>query len=130
MRPSVNSPASVAYHGDRLTAARMLEVMDDSIDCPFMDDYSPDEQAEPLDPLPCPITLAWAQFDRLVPAETYGHTARERLPGATWVLLPGRRTPSDGRRPGPGGPDHHGRDRCCGLGWAEQRPPSAATTGR
>jgi pimeloyl-ACP methyl ester carboxylesterase len=45
VRPSVNSPASVAYHGDRLTAARMLEVMDDSIDCPFMDDYSPDEQA-------------------------------------------------------------------------------------
>ena len=105
-----------ACHGDRLTAARVLEWMDDSIDCPFMDDYSPDEQAEPLDPLPCPITLAWAQFDRLVPAATYGQTARERLPGATWVLLPGRRTPSDGRRPGPGGPDHHGRDRCCGLG--------------
>ena len=78
-----------ACHGDRLTVARMLEVMDDSIDCPFMDDYSPDEQAEPLDPLPCPVTLAWAQFDRLVPAATYGQTARERLAGATWVLLPG-----------------------------------------
>ncbi len=79
----------VACHGDRLTAARVLEVMDDAIDCPFMDDYSPDEQAEPLDPLPCPVTLAWAQFDRLVPAATYGQTARERLPSATWVLLPG-----------------------------------------
>ena len=67
----------------------MLEVMDDSIDCPFMDDYSPDEQAEPLDPLPCPVTLAWAQFDRLVPAATYGETARERLLGAMRVLLPG-----------------------------------------
>jgi len=31
----------------------------------------------------------WGQFDRLVPAATYGQTARERLPGATWVLLPG-----------------------------------------
>ena len=78
-----------ACHGDRLTAARVLEVMDDDNNCPFMDDYSPDEQAEPLDPLPCPVTLAWAQFDRLVPAATYGQTARERLPGATWVLLPG-----------------------------------------
>ena len=63
--------------------------MDDSIDCPFMDDYSPDEQAEPLDPLPCPITLAWAQFDRLVPAETYGHTARERLPALRGCSCPG-----------------------------------------
>jgi pimeloyl-ACP methyl ester carboxylesterase len=79
----------VACHGDRLTAARVLELMDDSIDCPFMDDYSPDELVEPLDPLPCPVTLAWAQFDRLVPAATYGQTSRERLPGATWVLLPG-----------------------------------------
>ena len=55
--------------------------MDDSIDCPFMDQYSPDEQDEPLDPLPCPVTLAWAQFDRLVPAARYGQTARGRLPG-------------------------------------------------
>lgn len=79
----------VACHGDRLTAGRVLEVMDDNIGCSFMDDYSADEQVDPLDPLPCPVTLAWAQFDRLVPAETYGQTARERLPGATWVLLPG-----------------------------------------
>jgi pimeloyl-ACP methyl ester carboxylesterase len=67
----------------------MLEMIDGSNDCPFMDHYSPDEQAEPLDPLPCPVTLAWAQFDRLAPAATHGQTARERLPGATWVLLPG-----------------------------------------
>jgi pimeloyl-ACP methyl ester carboxylesterase len=65
-----------------------LELMDDELDCPFIDDYSPAEQVEPLDPLPCPVTLAWAEYDRLVPAETYGQTARERLPGATWVLLP------------------------------------------
>ena len=78
-----------ACHGDRLSAARVLEWMDGIIDCPFMDDYSPDEQIEPMDPLPCPVTLAWGQFDRLVPAATYGQTARERLPGATWVLLPG-----------------------------------------
>jgi pimeloyl-ACP methyl ester carboxylesterase len=78
-----------ACHGDRLSAVRVLELMDDAIDCPFMDDYSPDEQADLMDPLPCPVTLAWAQFDRLVPAATYGQTARKRLPGATWVLLPG-----------------------------------------
>lgn len=79
----------VACHGDRLSAARAVALVEDSIDCPFMDDYVPDKQVEPLDPLPCPITLAWSEFDRLVPAETFGKTARERLPGATWQLLPG-----------------------------------------
>lgn len=79
----------VACHGERLTAARVQEIADIADDSTFMDDYTPHEQVAPLDPLPCPITLAWSQFDRLVPAETYGRTARERLPGATWVLLPG-----------------------------------------
>lgn len=79
---------AVARHGDRITAAMALESLADSNDCPFMDDYSPDDHVEPLDPLPCPVTLAWSEFDRLVPAETYGRAARERLPGAEWVLLP------------------------------------------
>ncbi|MFW0797154.1 alpha/beta hydrolase [Gordonia sp. CPCC 205515] len=79
---------STACHGDRLSAEMALELIDGALDCPFLDDYSLDEQAEPLDPLPCPVTLAWAQHDRIVPAQSYGRTARDRLPGATWVLLP------------------------------------------
>lgn len=78
-----------ACHGERLSAVRVVEWMDGMNDCPFLDDYVPDEQADTLDPLPCPITLAWAEFDRLVPAQTFGAVARQRLPGATWVLLPG-----------------------------------------
>jgi pimeloyl-ACP methyl ester carboxylesterase len=76
-------------HGDRVSAARMLELIDDGLDCPFMDNWDPDQQAEPLDPLPCPVTLAWAQSDRLALTDTHGQTARERLPAAKWVLLPG-----------------------------------------
>ena len=58
--------------------------------CTIMDDAAGwDEAAEPLDPLPCPITLAWSEFDRLVPIEPYGRMARELLPGATWTVLPG-----------------------------------------
>ena len=78
----------VALHGDRLTAAQVLDMIDDCLDCRFMDEYRPDEWAHPLDPLPCPVTLAWAQLDRLIPAATYGSTARQRLPDATWMLLP------------------------------------------
>jgi pimeloyl-ACP methyl ester carboxylesterase len=33
--------------------------------------------------------VAWAEFDRFVPAEPYGRIARERLPDANWVDLPG-----------------------------------------
>jgi pimeloyl-ACP methyl ester carboxylesterase len=40
-----------------------------------------------LDPLPCPITVAWSEKDTLLPAATYGAVAHERLPGATFEIL-------------------------------------------
>jgi pimeloyl-ACP methyl ester carboxylesterase len=58
--------------------------------CTIIDDsWAWQYPQESLDPLPSPITLAWAEGDRLVPAATCGKTARERLPGATWIELPG-----------------------------------------
>jgi pimeloyl-ACP methyl ester carboxylesterase len=47
-----------------------------------------DEQVAPLDPLPCPITLAWSEKDALLPVAFYGPIARERLPRATFTILP------------------------------------------
>ena len=47
-----------------------------------------DEQIVPLDPLPCPITLAWSDKDSLFPVATYGKVARERLPQVTFKILP------------------------------------------
>jgi pimeloyl-ACP methyl ester carboxylesterase len=78
-------------HGERLSAARALDLyVADPMGCTIMDDLAASGGAvEPLDPLPCPITLAWAEVDRFFPATTYGRTARERLPGATWIALPG-----------------------------------------
>jgi pimeloyl-ACP methyl ester carboxylesterase len=78
-------------HGERLSASRALDLyFADPMGCTVVDDLSASREGiEPLDPLPCPITLAWSEIDRLVPAEPYGRTARERLPGATWVTLPG-----------------------------------------
>jgi len=78
-------------HGERLSAAQAFDwYFADPMGCTVIDDawgwQYPDQ---PLDPLPCPITLAWAEVDRLVPAATCGRTARERLPGATWIALPG-----------------------------------------
>jgi pimeloyl-ACP methyl ester carboxylesterase len=38
---------------------------------------------------PCPITLAWSEVDRMVPAEPYGRVARELVPGASRMVLLG-----------------------------------------
>ena len=79
-----------ACHGDRLPAARLVELCKDVVECTVTDEvFSTDEeQIAPLDPLPCPITLAWSEKDSLLPVATYGEIARERLPQATFKLLP------------------------------------------
>lgn len=78
-------------HGERLGPDQALDLyFTDASNCTIMDDLAAtDEVAEPLDPSPCPITLAWSEVDRMVPAEPYGRLARELVPGATWLVLPG-----------------------------------------
>jgi pimeloyl-ACP methyl ester carboxylesterase len=77
-------------HGERLSADRALDLyFADPLACTVMNDLASSPPLEPLDPLPCPVTLAWAEVDRLLPATPYGQTARQRLPGASWITLPG-----------------------------------------
>jgi pimeloyl-ACP methyl ester carboxylesterase len=79
----------VAVHGDRLTAAQVREMTKDSLACAVVNDLSADAwHIAPLNPLPCPITIAWAEKDTLLPLEVYGTVARERLPQATFTVLP------------------------------------------
>lgn len=80
-----------ACHGDRLTAAHSLEIADDIIGCTVnVDDLlGSDEQIAPLNPLPCPITIAWSENDAIVPVATCDKVARERLPQASFKILPG-----------------------------------------
>jgi pimeloyl-ACP methyl ester carboxylesterase len=78
----------VAQHGDRLTAAQAVQSTRDLLDCAVAEDVlSTDEEIAPLDPLPCPITLAWASDDALLPAAVNGAVARARLPRARFVVL-------------------------------------------
>ena len=44
-------------------------------------------QACPLDPLPCPITIAQGEKETLLPVEAHGKT--ERIPQASIKTLPG-----------------------------------------
>jgi len=82
----------VAVHGDRLTAAQALGANRDLLACAIADDVlSTDEEIAPLDPLPCPVTLAWAEEDAIEPIELNGPVARQRLPRADFVVLAGVR---------------------------------------
>ena len=79
-----------ASHGDRISAARGVEIFDDFIGCTVGNEVfsTDDEQIAPLDPLPCPITVVWSENDGIVPPASYGSNARKRLPQATFETLP------------------------------------------
>jgi pimeloyl-ACP methyl ester carboxylesterase len=80
----------VALHGDRLTAAQVAEATADLLGCGIAEDIlTTREEIPSLDPLPCPITLAWALDDEIVPMEINGPVARARLPQARFVVLAG-----------------------------------------
>ena len=82
---------NAAWRADRVAAARAVEAVEDTVACTVTVDevFSiEDGKIAPLDPLPCPITLAWGQKDSLFPVGIYGKIARERLPRATFKVLP------------------------------------------
>jgi pimeloyl-ACP methyl ester carboxylesterase len=101
MRPAIPlmfRPASLrrfalrdmAVHGDQLTPAQAVEIVDDSLVCAVFDDLSADEwHIAPLDPLPCPITVAWSEKDAVLPMAEYASALSERLPHATFKVLAG-----------------------------------------
>ena len=80
----------VAEHGDQLSSPQVVEAVDDLPACAVVDDiFSSDEEIAPLDPSPCPVTLAWSSRDRIVPPAVNGAIARARVPEARFVLLAG-----------------------------------------
>jgi hypothetical protein len=61
-----------------------------ALECTLVHDIvnNGDEHVAAMDPLPCPITIAWAEKDSLVPLEVSEAVVRERLPRATFAVLP------------------------------------------
>ncbi|MGO4613836.1 alpha/beta fold hydrolase [Nocardia sp. 2YAB30] len=81
---------NIAVHGDRIRAAQARTILRDLVNCTVTADLlATDEQVGRLAPLPCPITLAWSQHDRVLPPDTHGAIARERLPEADFHILTG-----------------------------------------
>lgn len=80
--------SDVAVHGDRLSRADFIDSADSVLGCAILEDTIEDTaQLTPLDPSPCPITLAWSGEDRLFPVDVYGARARQMIPGARFVVL-------------------------------------------
>lgn len=79
---------TVAVHGDRFDRAELLGLCDDLLGCTTREDLlSTPEQLLPLNPAPCPITLAWSAEDRILPPETNGVIAQARVPEARYISL-------------------------------------------
>ena len=80
----------IAWRADRLTPAAALTAADDLLGCAVtVDLLGTREHLEPLDPVPCPITVAWGQHDRIFPVDVNGAIARDRIPQATFTVLTG-----------------------------------------
>jgi pimeloyl-ACP methyl ester carboxylesterase len=85
------SLTDLTLHGDRLSYKRTIEINEASFACTITDDIfnNADEKVAPMDPLPCPITIAWAENDRILPLDLCEPIVRDRLPRATFTILPG-----------------------------------------
>ena len=80
----------IACRGDNLSRAQAMEMIFDARGCDVAADLlGTPELIAPLNPLPCPVTLAWSQCDKVLPVDVNGVIARERLPGAEFEVLPG-----------------------------------------
>ena len=77
-----------AVHGERLSREQILARTDDLLGCQVLDDIlDTTEHLEPLDPPPCPITLAWGEQDRVLPLQSNGVCARELVPRARFLTF-------------------------------------------
>jgi pimeloyl-ACP methyl ester carboxylesterase len=80
----------IAVHGSRVTHHELLAIVDDLLACAVRDELlSTEEEVAPLDPLPCPVVLAWSERDRILPVNTIGARARTLMPQAAWRVMPG-----------------------------------------
>ncbi len=80
---------NAAQHADRLTRAEVVDAADDMIGCSAAEDLlATMEQLAPLDPLPCPVTIAWSERDRILPLDVNGVRARVLFPAADFLVLP------------------------------------------
>lgn len=79
---------NTSLHGDRVEADALLALTDAMLECEVLGDLlTGSELVEAMDPVPCPITIAWSAVDRILPKEDLMPIAKERVPGARFEVL-------------------------------------------
>jgi pimeloyl-ACP methyl ester carboxylesterase len=80
-------------HPGRIPADEMVELIADFAQCPLFGALASGaaklHQIEELDIAHCPVHIAWAEKDRLIPYRRFGHPMRARVRGAEFSTLPG-----------------------------------------
>ncbi|SDJ39364.1 Pimeloyl-ACP methyl ester carboxylesterase [Frankineae bacterium MT45] len=80
--------ADQSVHGDRVPARAIVQVVDDMLACTVAEDLlATDESFALLDPLPCPVLVAWSARDRIFPVKHFEPRARQMLPAAQFRRL-------------------------------------------
>jgi pimeloyl-ACP methyl ester carboxylesterase len=78
-----------ALYGHRLSSREFVSMADDLLGCTARHDLlNIREQMKPLHPIPCPIMLAWSEFDHIFPPHINGAIARDFIPQAEWRVIP------------------------------------------
>lgn len=75
-------------HGDRVSREHFVTLVEEALGGECVEDIALlTAELEPLDPPPCPITIAWAEHDRVFPIGPYLARARQVVPGASFRVL-------------------------------------------
>jgi len=81
--------AVAAAHGDRVSRADFIAGADDVLGCTVQEDiFESGSILAPLDPAPCPVTIAWSEKDKVFPVDRYEAKVRQLVPQAEFKVLP------------------------------------------
>jgi pimeloyl-ACP methyl ester carboxylesterase len=80
-------------HPERIPHDELVELITDFEQCPMFTALASGaaklRRFERLDIAHCPVHIAWAGRDKLIPYRRFGHPMRDLVPGARFSLLPG-----------------------------------------
>ncbi|WP_257326094.1 alpha/beta fold hydrolase [Pseudoalteromonas rhizosphaerae] len=80
----------IAEHGDRLSVTEFLCMVGDILGCEAKEHLlNTTQRLDYTHPLPCPVTLAWPEKDRLFPIHSTAKLAQQLLPDARFQVLKG-----------------------------------------
>jgi pimeloyl-ACP methyl ester carboxylesterase len=82
----------IMEHGERLAPELVPDMIADVRGCdvlvPLLDAAAAHGATRALEELPCPVRIAWAERDHMIPWRAYGAPMRRIVPGAEFVRLP------------------------------------------